>query len=447
MSNLEYSTIADLAAGSQRDPAYLDGLLDEAGNARALRRMLLGITGLVAVALIWSFVAHVDELAKARGEVQPAQRVQVLQSQYGGQIEALLVQVGDRVQAGQVLARFAQSELVRDRTQVDVRRDALRIDLERWAALAEGRSPDFKAFAHRPKLVAEAQALFTEQRLAQRAMLESRQSAVQQQQSALRAVQAQLPAAETALRLAQDVEKRYADGVAQGVVTKMRLSEAREHVAEVSRNLIALRGRVAELEASVGTARGELAQTQRESAERARAKRSELLEQVQELDAQSTAVGAKQDLSELVAPVAGIVKQLPETRVGAVIAPGGVVAEIVPTEGGVLVEAMLSPKDIGFVREGQNVLVKVDAYDYSRFGAVRGKVQRISPTAFHQASNGAAYYKVDVALSQAHVGQDTSKLLLPGMSAEVDIVTGRKSVFQYLAKPVFMSADTAFHER
>ena len=110
-------------------------------------------------------------------------------------------------------------------------------------------------------------------------------------------------------------------------------------------------------------------------------------------------------------------------------------------------EVLLSPRDIGFVRTGQTALVKVDAFDFSRFGSVSGTVVSISPSAFRQEQSGATYYKVILQLEKSHVGQDESRQLIPGMTGEADIVTGTKSVFQYLAKPVFLSADTAFHER
>ncbi len=436
-----------MSASGERQRAQLNALLDEAVHERTLRRLLWGIVAVVLLAVAWSILAQVDELTQARAEVQPIQRVQVVQSKEGGVLEAILVQVGDAVKPGQVIARFGASDVERDRVQVDVRRDALRIDLERWAALAEGRQPDFSAFAHRPKLVEEARALFAQQEQGGGSQLSARRNAVRQQEANLQGVRMQLPAAEEALRSANDVLNRYQEGVRQGVVSRIRLSEAQEHASETRRNLSALQAQAVELESAVARLRNEEAQARQGFVEQARTKRSELLEKVQELDADARVVTSRQGRIEVASPVAGYIKQLPDTRVGAVIPPGGTVAEIVPSEGGVVLEALVPPRDIGFVRAGQAALVKVDAYDYSRFGAVRGTVKRVSPTAFKVESTGQSFYKVDVAVEQAHVGQDRNKALIPGMSAEVDIVTGRKSVFQYLAKPVFLGADTAFHER
>jgi multidrug efflux pump subunit AcrA (membrane-fusion protein) len=110
-------------------------------------------------------------------------------------------------------------------------------------------------------------------------------------------------------------------------------------------------------------------------------------------------------------------------------------------------EALVSPRDIGFIQPGQPVTAKIDSFDYSRFGSIAGKVAKVSPSSFKNESNGQTFYKVEITLAQDHVGSSEKHRLIPGMTGEADIVTGRKTVFQYLAKPIFLSMDTAFHER
>ena len=109
-------------------------------------------------------------------------------------------------------------------------------------------------------------------------------------------------------------------------------------------------------------------------------------------------------------------------------------------------EVMVTPRDIGFIQVGQKAVVKVDAFDYSRFGSVAGKVKRVSPTSIKLKENGATFYKVQVSLDNPYIGS-SERLITAGMTGEADIVTGRKSVIQYLLKPIFLTADTAFHER
>ena len=150
----------------------------------------------------------------------------------------------------------------------------------------------------------------------------------------------------------------------------------------------------------------------------------------------------------LIAPSDGIIKSLPNAQVGSVLQAGGVVAELVPSDQPLTVEVRVSPKDIGFISEGQSVLIKVDAYDYSRFGAIEGSVVRVSPATFKDEQTGQPYFKAIIEPSSEYVGnQDKGRRIKVGMTAEADITTGHKTIFQYLLKPVYTTVDTALSER
>lgn len=439
--------IIAITGADDRAGANIANLLNDGRSSRHLRRMLLAIVALVLLFLLWTLVAQVDELAKARGEVQPVSRIQLLQSKEGGILTELLVESGEQVKAGQVIARFATTDVQKDHAQASVRRAALQIDLELWGAVIEARQPKFSGFADQQGLVDEAIKRYANELALNTSLADAKRTVFEQQKAALLGAQSELPAMRNQLDLALNVQARYEDGYARGAISAVRMAEAQGHAAELERNLAQLRSRISELNKTIAVAQAEHQQVLDEIKQKAGAKRSEMIEKIHELDAELVALEDRQGRTEVVAPVAGFIKQLPDTRAGAVIAPGGTVAELVPSEGGVVMEVLVSPRDIGFVRIGQTTLVKVDAFDFSRFGSVTGEVKRISPSAFRQEQNGATYYKVDIQLDQDHVGKDTDRRLIPGMTGEADIVTGRKSVFQYLAKPVFIGADMAFHER
>jgi HlyD family secretion protein/adhesin transport system membrane fusion protein len=146
-------------------------------------------------------------------------------------------------------------------------------------------------------------------------------------------------------------------------------------------------------------------------------------------------------------PVSGTVQSVPKTRVGEVIEPGGKVAEIVPGDEGLHLVVRLAPRDVGFVHQGQPAKIKIDAFDYSRYGALDGTVERVSPTTFVD-ERGVAYYEIDVGLDRSYFGDDPEQYaLVPGMTGEADIKTGDKTVFQYMWKPVYTNLDLAFTER
>jgi multidrug efflux pump subunit AcrA (membrane-fusion protein) len=357
---------------------------------------LLAVALLAVVLLAWLVVAKVDELAKARGEVQPLGRIQAVQSEEGGTVTELLVREGDSVRAGQTIAVLAEINVDKELDKATKQRTAFSVDLERQNAFIQGRQPDFSNFADRPKLQAAGRSLYESQ-------VASRNAGARE-------------AAELRAELA-----RFEEGVRRGVISEIRASETRQRLASIE------------------------ARQQEQFAE-AKREQGKLLEAIAELDSEIEALQKRRLRAEVVAPIDGIVKSLPSTRAGVVIQPGGVVAEIVPTGETLIVEAMVSPRDIGFVRVGQPTLVKVDSFDYSRFGAVDGSVKRVSPESDKMPQTGAPFYKVEIALSKEYVG-DERRRLLPGMTVEVDITTGRKSILEYMLKPVFVGIDSAFHER
>lgn len=152
------------------------------------------------------------------------------------------------------------------------------------------------------------------------------------------------------------------------------------------------------------------------------------------------------DRTVIKAPVRGIVKGLSVHTIGAVIEPGKVLVDIVPVDKDMEVEAMVSPSDIGHLKEGQPVNVKISAYDFSRYGNVKGKLKTLSASTFQNEDNE-SFYKARIALNQNHVGNNAGRnLILPGMTVEANIVTGRKTIMQYLLKPLHVAADSAFRE-
>ena len=146
-------------------------------------------------------------------------------------------------------------------------------------------------------------------------------------------------------------------------------------------------------------------------------------------------------------PVRGVVKGLAVNTIGGVVPSGGVIAEIVPLEEDLIVEARLSPADIGHLDIGQLAAIKVQTFDFARFGSIQGTLENISATTFKD-QDGSVYYKGIIKLNQSHVGSDpNSNLILPGMTVDVDVTTGDRTLLRYLLRPVYESLDRAFGER
>jgi HlyD family secretion protein/adhesin transport system membrane fusion protein len=164
---------------------------------------------------------------------------------------------------------------------------------------------------------------------------------------------------------------------------------------------------------------------------------------------EDTIVSLKDRVNRLVvrSPVAGLVQEVPLQANSGVLPPGGIVAKIVPVEGGLLVESHIDTRDIGFLEAGQPVTVKVNAFDYSRYGVIDGRLNFISPSTFLD-DNNSPYYLAKIELDKSHVGVDPAQnQILPGMTAQADITTGTKTIFQYILKPIYTVLNESFFER
>ena len=150
---------------------------------------------------------------------------------------------------------------------------------------------------------------------------------------------------------------------------------------------------------------------------------------------------------DIVTPVRGIVKGLRVHTVGGIVPPGEVISEIVPLDEELIIEAKIQPRDVGHVRFGQPVTVKVTTYDFARFGGISGELKDVSASTFLD-EQGEPYYKGIVSLDKNYVGSDPGQnRVMPGMTVQADIKTGKKTLFSYLLKPVYSSVSTSFRER
>ena len=147
-------------------------------------------------------------------------------------------------------------------------------------------------------------------------------------------------------------------------------------------------------------------------------------------------------------PVAGEVKEIKIRTIGGVVKPGQDIVEIVPIDDTLLVEANIRPSDIGFLRPGQDATVKITAYDFSIYGGLKGKLERISADTILNEKTGESFYQIIVRTEQNYLQRGDHRLpIIPGMIASVDILTGQKTVLDYIMKPILKTRDTALRER
>jgi HlyD family secretion protein/adhesin transport system membrane fusion protein len=422
--------------------------LEDGGRRRWDRLLLAGVMALLFGLGAWAAITRLPEITVATGQVTTAEPLAVVQHLEGGIVEAVLVSDGDPVREGQPLLRFAsataQAEFERLRARdaaLGFREAHLRALLDGTALVLAGDDPAFAGLAQDQRAAHEERVRHRDDRLsvlsqaaAQRRA--ERQALAAQEEGMKR--QLALHANELALR----------EGLlAQGLTTRIAVLETRRAFLAASAEserlaamAVAAENAEAEAEARLAEAMSALREEVARDLGRVAAERLEVAEAMREAWER---IGRLAVLS----PVDGVVKGLQVRRAGAVVPPGAPLLDIVPQGATLLVEARLSPRDIGFVSVGQTVRVKVDAYDHARFGTVEGTIVHIAAGTALDADNQ-PFYAARIALAAAHVGRDPSvNRLLPGMTVRGDVVTGGKTLLAYLMKPVHAAMSDSFRER
>lgn len=424
----------------------------EAIESQQTKKLLSVITYSIALCVIafgtWSAVTQVDEIAKAKGTVVPEGERQIIQSDIGGKLKTISVAEGDMVEEGQVLVEFDATFQTTALEELKAQQASLNLTIERLSSLIDEREPDFDLYQSQyPELVAQQRA----QRSAQvalyyqkRIVLEKEAEQIAEQ---LRSTEKAIPAYERQLSASKQELSILQKGQKSGNISRLRVLEMQQKVASIEQQIEEARGKKALLIKQADSNDEKISQLLAEAKVEVADQRSKAASELSALEARVRSGEAKLTNTVLTSPLQGLVQSIPSTKVGAVIQPGGTVVEIVPIGGTADFKAQLSPRDIGFVNEGQSARVKIDAYDYSRFGALKGIVESISPTTSKD-EKGDIFYEVTIAVEKPYFRDDPDRFaLLPGMTGEVDITTGEKTVFQYLWKPIFTNISRAFGER
>ena len=360
--------------------------------------------------VLWSLWADIDQITRARGQVIPSGRTQVIQSQEGGTIAEIMVREGDRVRRGQLLVRLDAVQLGAALQESEARVASLRTKMARIEAELFNRPLNFPAeVASHPQFVANQRQLYNRRREALRSSLASLESMVQLARQELAMNQ---PLLET------------------GDVSRSEILRMQRAVADLQGQMSSRRNDyLQELQAEYAATEEELATLEQQLTQR-----------------RSALEGA-----ELRSPVDGVVVNSKVTTVGGVIRPGDEVLQIVPSADRLIVEARLSPAEIAFVRVGQPASLKFDAYDSAIYGAGEGRVSYVSAdTLSEQTPQGAqSYYivhlNVDASMLRPRPGERIA--LQPGMTATAEIVTGESTVFNYLMKPILKTTSESLGER
>ncbi len=425
------------------DAAYVQG-----PTPYSLTMLFLILTFFV-VATIWAWFAVVDEVTHADGKVIPSSRVQVIQNLEGGILEEIRVAEGQLVSKGQVVLRIDDTGFSSSFGELQAKYNSLQGEIARLQAEAEGKVLRFgpKMEKDHPGVVKDQSALYE----ARKSELETQAAILKQQLSQRKQEKdellGKLKQLRTSLNLTQEELEITQPLVEKSIVPKVELLRIQRQKNDLEGQIRAAELALPRIESAISEAQSRVDEKYKHfktvSAE-------ELSQRNMEFARVKEAIlGAKDKVSrtEIRSPVRGLVKSIKKSTIGGVIKPGEDMMEIVPLDDTLLVEARVRPADIAFLHPNQKARVKFTAYDFSVYGGLPGKLEQIGVDT-ELDENGNAYYKVMVRTEKNYLAKGNEQLpIIPGMVATVDIITGEKTVLEYIMKPIIKAKQLALTER
>lgn len=428
--------------------SQLDDLLVQ-NETPSWRIVAYVIMGLLALFLLWAGFAKLDEVAIAQGEVVPQGRVKTIQHLEGGIIDELFVREGDLVREGASLVQLDLAGTVTNIQELQVRLDGLLIRKARLGAEANGSELSLPSdLASGMDRIVEAELQAYQARVRElnstRTVLEGQ--ALQRSQD-VREVEARLNAVRTNLGLARERLRMSADLLTDKLQSPMDHLQIQSEVESFEGEIAALSEALPRTQAALDEALERVQELGYRFAREAREQLGETeLNIARTLEILETAAD-QQTRTTIRSPITGVVKNMRYTTIGGVVRTGEPILDIVPSDDTLVVEARLNPMDRGFVKEGQDATVKIDTYDFVRYGGIEGRVISVAPDSTIP-ENAPPYFKVVIETAEPWLGEESDgNLISPGMGATVDIHTGTKSVMDYLIKPVLKLKHEAFRER
>jgi adhesin transport system membrane fusion protein len=433
---------------SARFGAALSGEGDDAEKGARLFVLLGG--ALVVAALAWAALAPLDVVATANGEVIPSTQIKSVQHLEGGIVREILVREGQKVEKNQPLVVLEPTSSDADVQELRVRINSLRAEIARLEAEGSGAAaPAFPAdlAKQEPALVAQALDTFRTRRARLESLLAQAREQIVQREQEIKEIGSRIETDRAALKFSREQIKISEELLKDDLTNRMlHLNLLKEEAA--------LRGRIEEntsakrrIEAALTEARARLDNVQRSAETEVNEALGEKRRSLDEFASRLRKFSDSLDRTVLRAPGDGVIKTMYVATVGGVVRAGGTVADLVPAGDVLVIEARLPVQDVGHVRRGQTATIKLASAEAVRFGNLEGKVTNVSPDALVTAQ-GATFYKVRIETERDYFQQRALRYdLVPGVQVACSILTGRRTVLEYLLDPLIGGANTAFRER
>lgn len=402
------------------------------------------------VAVIWANFASIDEVTRGSGKTIPSSHIQVIQNLEGGILSEILVKEGQLVEKGQALLQLDAVRFSSSFNETKLKYYEL---LAATASLtAEVNKQEMiipqEVIRKHPEIINSAKRLLAARQNELKANKSILEEQVRQREQELIELKSKASQISRSHRLLAEEVKMSAPLVAEGALSRVELLRLKRSLNDLKGELTSARLSTPRIQSSLDEAKNKLDELN----VRFHTEALEKLNEAQaELDRTSETVLALEDRvarTRVISPVKGTIKQLKVTTIGGVVQPGMDLVEIVPLEDQLLIEAEVRPADIAFLHPGQKAMVKLTAYDFSIYGGLQAELEHISPDTITNDDDGESYYLIRLRTDKNYLEKNGAKLnIIAGMTADVDILTGKKTVLDYILKPILKARELALRER
>lgn len=430
-----------------------EAIVAKDGTAMASRRIVVILCILLLSAVTWAYFTQVEEITRGEGRVIPASRTQLVQATEPGVVKDIAVRIGETVKSGDLIIRLDDTVSTSDLGEVQAKLRALRAKVARLSVEGAGdTAADFVC----PETVASSAPQICENEIS---LMETRRNAFRSTRGVLeqRLLQRQKELDETRADLARlkgnlVISERELEMLApmaeKRLIAQTELIRVQQQVNDYQGQINVLEESLPRIEGSIAEARFQLEELDLKFRQEALTEKTAALAELSVLEQSERGQSNRVERTDIRSPVDGIINALEVNTVGSFVNAGDQVAEVVPTSDELLVEARISPKDVAFVVPGQEALVKISAFDFSIYGGLEGEVVNVSSDSFVEERTGEPYFEVRVRTRKAYLERNGRRFMItPGMVCTVDILTGQKTILQYLLKPVNKAREEAFTER
>jgi adhesin transport system membrane fusion protein len=416
---------------------------------RVVRLTIWTLLGFVVFLGVWAHFAEIDEVTRGEGKAIPSSKLQKVQNLEGGIVSELFIHEGQVVEVGAPLLRLDPTRFESNVGETEADRTSMQLRVERLSAEVDDRPlliPDeLRALA--PEQAASEEALYLSRRQQLNDELGGLEQQMVQRRQELQEFISKQAQFRNSLQLLRQEIAISEPLVAEGAISRVEVLRLRRAEVETRGQLDATTLAIPRAESAIKEAENKLAETRSRFRSEALGQLNEARTELTKANATGKALEDRVKRTLVTSPVRGIVKQLLVNTIGGVIQPGSDLVEIVPLDDTLLVEARIRPQDIAFLHPGQKAMVKFTAYDFTIYGGLEADLEQIGADTVTD-EDGNSFYLIKLRTRKSHLGSEENPLLIiPGMVASVDIMTGKKSILSYLLKPIIRARAEALRER